>query len=323
MANTWHYFVNQMDNCTKNSFKKAKKLSDYHDAALLRAKNDNPTDTDYATAYSRYHILHLAFVAAYILWQSKGGAQESGTLNIKQLMSLMTAKINRWWGQIIVIYAADTTRFKAIFPDLRNPFRVGSRNSRIAAVGTLSANIGADVALSATKTEVDAYYAQLNTANTGQTGDKTAVDTASAACEAARKAAMVGQFQNVGFFINKTPDNPSIYAHLWDVETITNPAQTIWKGHLDVNENHQVFIHTFTPGDDLRLKCVGVTSTDKIVFYLASTPGGTDSDPVTVLINHQQTINVTAFNVTDYSTHRYLTVINQSTGETRFMVQMY
>ena len=319
----WHYLINQMLNCTKTSFKKALKLSRYHDAKLLRAKNDNPTDTDYATVYNRYHIFHLALEAAYSDWKSKGGAQEAGTLNIKQLMKLMPAKIDRWWGSIINLYPADTVRFKALFPDLRSPFNSGTRSSRIAAVLTLSDNIGADVVLSAVKTETDTFWGQLNTANTGQTGDKGAVTAASILLEAARVAAMTGQYQNVGFFINKMPDASDAIANLFDVETITNPDQVIWKGHLDLNELHQVFIHTFMAGDMIRLKCLGITSTDKITFYLASTPGGTDSTPITVLLNHQQTIDVTAFGVTDYNANRYLTVVNQSTGETRFMVQLY
>ena len=320
----WQYLVNQLLNCTKKNFKKALKLSRYHDAQLLKAMNNNPGDPDYTTAYDRYHLLHQALETAYSTWTSKGGVQQGATLNITQLMKLMTAKVDRWWGSIINVYPEGTPRFKTIFPKLRKPFSAtNTRSSRIAAVSSLGANIGSDAALVAQKAEVDLYYSQISAGSTAQTGDKGDLKTASTSLENARVAAMTGQYQNLGFFINKFPSTPEKIAPLFDVETITSPSQVIWKDNLNLNETLSIMEHTFAAGDMMRLKCTGITNTDKITFYLASTPGGINSTPVQILINHQQTIDVTAFAVADYHVNRFLTVVNNSVGQTKFLVQLY
>jgi len=320
----WHFLVNQMDNCTRKNFKKALKLSRYHDAALLKAMNDNPLDSDYATAYNRYHILHEELEVAYSAWKSQGGTQKGATLNVKQLLKLMPAKVNKWWGSIINVYDETTPRFTAIFPEKRKPFASNvSKSLRIAAVNTLSLNIGSDVLLTAQRAETGLFYSQLKAADTAQTGDKTALSNTSIALEKARYNAMTGQYRNLGFFIDKMPETPLLIKPLFDVATITNPDQVIWKGHLDFKEIFDIMEHTFMAGDEMRLKCTGITLTDSITFYLASTPGGIDSSPVTVLLNHEQKIDVTLFAVADYNANRFLTVVNNSTGETRFMVQLY
>ncbi|MEI8087757.1 MAG: hypothetical protein WCG93_16220 [Paludibacter sp.] len=316
----WRYLINQMLVCTKKNFKKAVKLSRYHDAQLLAAMNANPGDLDYALVYNRYHDLHQKLEDAYAAWGNSGGQQESGTLNVKQLLKLKTTKLNAVFNIVEQFYLPDSVRFKAIFPDLRKPFS-GARSSIISAFNTLSLNIGADVNLGAALTIVDDYHKELSKANTSQTGSKGSVKNASDALEKARVGAMTGQYQDLGFFINKMPTATAAIKSLFDSETITDPAQVIWKGHLDALELHQVFIHTFMAGDIMRVKSIGSAS---VTVYLASTPGGTDSKGVVIDALKELKFDVALFAVADYNANRYLTIVNNSTTtETRFMVQLY
>jgi hypothetical protein len=145
--------------------------------------------------------------------------------------------------------------------------------------------------------------------------------TASTAVETARVNAMTCQYQDVGFFINKMPNATAAIKILFDVETLTSPAQVIWKGHLDALELHQVLIHTVMAGDLIRCKSVGSAS---VTLYLASTPGGTDSTPVIIPALKELKFDVALFAVADYSVNRYLTIVNTDVAiETRFLVELY
>lgn len=318
---TWHFLENQFLVQTQKSFKKALILSNYHDAALKKAMDDIPGDPDWATLYNRYHPLHLDYVNAYNNWKSAGGAQEGETLNVDQLLALMTANITVWDEQISAVYSSTTPRYKAIFPDGRKPFQTGSKDTRITAVLTLSTNIGADAALALVKGKVDTYYTSLNTARTTQEGAKTGTKAGSTMVDQNRITAMQMQYADLGFLMNKLSTDTETIKIFFDVETLTDPAQTIWKGHLDPSENHPTLVHTFIATDEMRVKSTGNAD---ITVYLATTAGGTDSTPIVITAKHEQTFQASAFGITDYTTHRYLTIVNNSnTTETRFLLELY
>ena len=82
MANSWKYLENQFNVSTKNNFKKAVKISIYHDAQLNTQKVIKPA---LVPIYNRYHPLHETLNTAYDQWKSAGGSQEGQTLNMTQL----------------------------------------------------------------------------------------------------------------------------------------------------------------------------------------------------------------------------------------------
>ena len=100
MKKTWHYLINQFANTTVTNFKKALKLSNYHDALLKKAMTENPGDPDWAFLYNRYNPLHLTYANAYTKWKKAGGTQEGQTLNLDQLLLLLITKINKWDVQV-------------------------------------------------------------------------------------------------------------------------------------------------------------------------------------------------------------------------------
>jgi hypothetical protein len=321
MKRKWHYLVNQFLVATRYSYKKSVKLSREHDNRLKKQMDDHPDDPDYATAYNRYHPLHLALEAAYNEWKSKGGMQKGDTLTLKQLLKLLPARITNIDARIQAIHEKGSSRWTQLFPKSHIPFYSGGQDERIGAVESLSSAIGSESAMATIKTEVNAIHTDLISAKNVQDGAKTATDSTSNIVEKARCAAMVGQYQNLGFFINKFPEDQDSIVLLFDVATLTNPEQTIWKGHLDPLENHPTLIHTFAEGDMMRLKAIG---DGDIKAYLASTPGGMDSTEISVTANHEIIFDVADFHVTDYSTHRYLTIINKSSEkETRFLIELY
>ncbi len=321
MKKEWHYLNNQFEHETKNNFKLAYKLSVAHNGLLFERKNEFPTDLDYPILYNRYNPLHLVLEAKYYDYKSRGGVQKGKTLTVNQQLKLLPERINKYDVMIQAVYEKGSDRYVELFPNKHKPFYKGTKDNRIAAVGSLNNTIGTDAALADVKLLVNGTLNDLVDARHVQLGAKGSKETGSGALENARKAAMLMQYQDLAFLINKFPDKPDMVRTLFDVESLTNPEQTIWKGHLDPSENHPTLTHTFEAGDIIRIKSTGKSD---IMAYLASTPGGTDSEGVAINSGQQLKFDVIQFKVTDYSKNRFLTLVNVSDSkETRFIVELY
>jgi len=317
----WQYLDNQFYNVTKRNYKRALIISNYHDAALLAATQQTPPDPDFTLLYNRYNPLHQALVTEYTGWKNAGGQQEGSTLNVEQLFDIMAPKLDNWDIRIQVVYPKNTPRYKTIFPDGRKPFYRTGRDTRIEAINTLAQNIGPDAALTTVHAEVLAYYADLNNARDAQSGKKAGTKIGSTLLDQAREAAMLMQYRNLGFLINKMGDNTALIAPFFDVQTIRERDQRIFTGTLDPSEKEAILVHTFLADDELRLK---ITGDAPARFYLGSTNNATDSNFVEIAGNHEQTITVNQFGITNYAEHRFLTVINQSpTATTQYLVEVY
>lgn len=311
MENKWKYLDNQFVINTNGNYKKAMKLSNYHDSALQAASATEPL---LVPVYNRYHPLHLSLVKEYNEWKSAGGAQEGQTLNLAQQLSVGVSRIDIWDPQIQILYPKTTPRYRSIFPTGRKVFTKGSIDERINAFNTLSMNIGADVALAAVKAEVDTTYTTLDGARDSQEAAKGTTKAESDQVDAARIAAMNMQYRNLGFVMDNfflTLDGMA--AQLFDQQTLRDHRQTVFTGTLDPGETEPVLVHTFLADDELKLKSNGNA---KIRFYLASTSGGTDSAYIEINENEERTILVSAFGALDLGIHRHLTAINQSAAET-------
>ncbi len=321
MKRIWHYATNQLLVVSRGNFKRTIKLSRQHIQRLKKAMDANPGDLDYAKAYNRYLPLHQALEAAYANWQSKGGLQKGDTLNLIQLLSLLPAKINKIDVKIQAFHDKGSQRWTQLFPRAHKPFYEGTQDTKMDAVNTLIASIGTEADLAPVKLTLQGIFTELIAAKGEQTGEKAQKATGSSDLETAGYNAMVMQYRNVGLFIDKFPEEPEKICAMFDVESICNPEQTIWKGRLDFSEKEAMMIHTFEAGDMIRGKSV---EGGGFMLYLASTPGGTDSEKVVIEEGREWKFDVSEFHVTDYSVNRYLTIINMSDNkETRYLIELY
>ncbi len=313
----WKYLDNQFAVATRNNYKKALKLSNYHDAALQLAA---ATDPVFVPIRDRYHPLHLIYVNKYTTWKSAGGVQEGGTLNLEQLLTTAVQKISDWDVTIQVVYKKTTPRYKTIFPNGRKPFNKGGLDSRINAFNELSANIGADAALAAVKTEVDATYTLLDNARDQQEGAKGDIKVSSGGVNTARLDIMNMQYRNMAFVLdNFFANRQTICEALFDLPTLRENEQRTFTGTLSIAENEAVLVHTFMADDEIRLKLNG---DGPVSFYLGSTAGATDSTAIIRTTNQDLKALAADFGITDYHLHRYLTAVNNSGVETHYLVEV-
>jgi hypothetical protein len=332
MEKVWHYLINQFINSTKENYKKMLKLSNYHDARLKKMMVDNPADPEWATLYNRYHPFHEAYVAAYTAWKSAGGQQKGQTLNLKQLLVLLRTKINKWDAMIQAVdgFEKGGANHLTLFPKGHRPFVAGAKTAKVAAVKVLGESL-APFALThpeigVVKGLVDTFSALLNDASISHQGSKGGTRSKSSAVEQQRIIAGTEQYRSLGSLMAKCAERPQIIAPFFELLVLRDHRQIAFTGMLNPAETETVLTHTFVADDELALEITTdetVPPETQVAFYLATTEGGTDSTPVLITANAAKTtLQISAFGITDYGTHRYLTAVNTSATELQYKVEM-
>lgn len=309
----WKYVSNQFLQATDRNYQKALILSNYHLAALQKSKAANPNDATIDTMLTRYTPVANQLVAEYSQWKNLGGIKQASTLNVDQLLATLPTKLNLWDPAIQSKHVKTSPEYKAIFPNGKSGFSRGSKEDRVIAIKNLGTALTGIAELASIKTQVDAFYSQLEAARATQLGNKSAIGKGSEAVAIAVTAAMTMQYRNLGLLIDKHYDAPQIIEAYFDLATLQESTQTSFTGTLDPSENEAVLVHSFVAGDELRLKIIGNAPAR---FYLSNTPNGINSETVQVAANTQLVVDVAEFAVPDYTTYRYLTVVNQSNSVT-------
>lgn len=318
MKKLWKYLENQFLTATRRNYKKAVKLSNYHDADLNTKKTTEPL---LVPIYDRYHAKHVILVGEYTSWRSAESSQGGKTTALNQLLNdTYNDHMDTWDVAIQGVFLKGTPDYKAIFSNGRKSFTSGSIDERINAYDTLAKNMLPYAPLAAVMGEVAAAYTALDTARDKQEGAKGTVKTGSGKVEAARVAAMTLQHRDTGFAMDAFWDKPDYIESMFDLDTLRTRRQTHFTGTLDPLENYAVVTRTMLGDDEIKAKSNGNAS---IRLYLATTPNGTNSDFVEILANEEKTFFASDFNVADFGTHRYLTVINTSVSETtQFIIDL-
>jgi len=328
MEEPWHYLIDQFVTSTLENYKKALKLTNYHDAYLNKMQVDYPSDPDWATLYNRYSPFHQAYVGAYSNWKIAGGQQKGQTLNVDQMLSLLTTRVATWDMQVQLVpgYQKGTSNYLTLFPQGRRPFNTGGKAARKDAVMNLGLQLSAIAPLAAIGGTVTAFYNQLDTATDTQESAKGGTKAMSTEVEIKRVEVMTEQYRNLGFLINKTADHPERIAPFFELNVLRESNQVIYTGTLDPSETEPVLIHTFVADDELQLEIKGDPATPAgtmVQFYLAPVAGGTTGTAVNVEVNAAPlSITAAAFGITDYGTHRFLTAVNTNGVELHYVVEL-
>jgi len=260
----WSYALNPFLLVTDSSYFNAMELGMHHDNALQSA----PADTVIAALYKTYHPIYLTFRSSYNDWIAQGGSQQGETLNLSQLIRLLTnTKIQQWDVKIQTIYPINTPQYKKIMTHRRKPFQTGTQTEKLEAVQALSKNIGADAALASVKTEVDAFLVQYEAALTKQQGSKTTTKTLSDKLEPARINLCNALYANLGALMQKYSTTPTMIESYFDQKILRRSKQVFFKGQVKASSLVTVVKHTFVDSDEVYLNNTGTTT---LQVYLAA-----------------------------------------------------
>lgn len=143
-----------------------------------------------------------AFCTAYAMWTSKKGGRAGESLRVKQLFkALYTEKIPKWEVDVLVRFHEKSPECKALFKGGRTAFRRGPYDLRAEKLASLALNLKDFPGLFVTKMEVEDFHKQLTEALNVNKGESTGVKGASGGLEAARKAAAVKMYANLGYLM--------------------------------------------------------------------------------------------------------------------------
>jgi len=260
---TWQYLQNTFLNATESSYLLMLNISTFHINALKTKAGDPFFDA----LITVYQPLHDAFVAKYTAWKNAGGTQEAQTLTVNQLLALSTSKLNGWEPDITKQFPKGSSGYIQLFPLGRKPFTTGIINKRIAAFSTLAQALKPTTALAAVYTDVLAFYTQLTTARDTQEQLKNGTNEGSSDVEAARIAACVEMYGNLGYLMYHYMSTPDTAGNFFDQENIRNAGQVVFTGHVKTSSVHFILEHGFAATDELTLSNTGNTT---LVFYLSA-----------------------------------------------------
>jgi hypothetical protein len=252
----WIYLTNTFLVVTDDSYRTAKKIGDYTLNALLA----HIADPLIAPIHAALKPFVDNYNATYNIWLSKLGTQKSMTndltVNLKLLSSI---KIKTWDIAVQAHFLEGTTGYIGIFPNHRTPFQNGSQEDRLAACEALSIALTGIVALAPTKTNVDAFIVTLKNSFNIQKGSLSNTAGFSNNADTARVAMCIELYSVLGKLMSIHKANPSDIEQYFDLETIRNHQQTLFKGTLHPSELALVMTHTFMAGEQLRLTNKGAT----------------------------------------------------------------
>jgi hypothetical protein len=320
MDRIWKYEENQFLRSTRHSHVRVLKLSTYHKAMLRKMLIEEPAEPLWTLLHDRYMPLHQAVEDAYTKWRGAQGTQKGDTYGVRQLLALMTGKLNVWQPQVEVVYACTTPTFITLFPQGRKAFTRANFDDRIAAVGALAKALLDYPALVAVQADVAAFHTLLKTARSGQNGAKGMRANRSNGMRKARFNAMTMQYRNLGLLMDHYWDRPGMMGHFFDLVTLRDKQQRLFTATLDPGEVHPLLVHTFLPDEQMEMHVVG--NEGPATFFLASYAGGADSTPVTIAANEKRTVAASDFGDADLGTHRYLTAIGQGQGAVKVRVKL-
>ncbi len=314
MNTDWKYIANQMELETARNVKKAVAISSYHDTALQTMSLTTP---GLIPLYDRYHPLHLTLVDEYSNLDSSGGAKQGDKVSVElMLASSKETLVDEWLVDILKFHKKGSAGYVAILPKGMAPFNSKGIDAKIAAYGTLAKNIGTEVALASVKADIITVHSNLLNARKLQTGAKTTTSNTSDMLDISRIEAMNMQYRNLGKILDDFFDTKEVMCPLlFDLVTLRINPQTVFTGNLIGANKKAVLAHTFKAGDTLQVK-----TTQASKLYLATTIGGIDSTAINVVGNLKTILNVDHFGVTDFTNHRFLTIVNDTVVTEKYVI---
>lgn len=308
MKRSWSYLSNPFLNCSNDSYPVMRKVGNY----TINALHKYPQDAFLTARHAALAPLNVVYTNSFNAWKAQQASQLSGTASFKTLKKELSARNARKWDTTLQItYDRDSDEYIAFFPHYRIPFQSGTNLSIMAAVATLSESLGKDLAMASLKTEVDAFDTLLKAAFQKQQGEVTGTGTDSDDVEDARIKLGVELYSTLGLMMDHFKGSPEKITNYFDLETIRNHEQSIFRSNIKAGELVMALTHTFYAEEELLfinrgntpLRVAIVDSADAIPTWI--------SKFVEVHPKSHQTIAASA--IGDTETTRFLKVKNMST----------
>ena len=155
----WSYLNNPFDNSTKRNTKRMKSLATDH---ITKLKKGATNDSVIQELYDYILPAYEAFTKHYTRRTTIEARYQMETQRFANAMALlMSKKIKRWEALSLLTYDDTTPEYNMIFPNGREPFRVGTYDDRISQTSSLAERLSMFSDLADLQTEVADYANDL------------------------------------------------------------------------------------------------------------------------------------------------------------------
>ena len=220
----------------------------------MNALHKFPLDTFLSARYAALFPLNQNYSNKFVIWNNQQASQLSGTASFKTLCKELSAnKARKWDNTLQNTYDRGTDKYLTFFPHNRIPFQSGSKLSRIGAVSALSGALGKETApdLITLKSEVDAFDVLLKAAFDTSDEEMSGTGTASDDLEDARIDLGIGMYSTLGLMMDHYKLSTDKITNFFDLETIRNHQQVVFRSNIKPGELLQELTHTFSVDDEI------------------------------------------------------------------------
>jgi hypothetical protein len=241
----WSITNNLFISLALQSRPRAVKVADFTFAALEKRQ----LDAFYGPLYLQFKPVYDPMKGEQVTWEAQKGTQKGSTKSLDDtLLDLSPGKINLWDRQISNVFAPGSPEYIALLPNGHAPFGSNKKkDDRITAVKTLGKALDGIVALVATKTDVDNFYASLDAARTGQKGQISITKDDSEEMTDAMMNCMIGLFRILGACIEHFAATPDDIKPIFDISTIRDIAQTLFISTVKAGINADFIVKRTLP----------------------------------------------------------------------------
>ena len=254
---TWGFLTNPFLTCSDDSFPVMRKVGNYTVNSLHRF----PSDTFLSARYNILFPLNKSYSDKYTIWDAQQAQQLSGTASFKTLRKELSGKKARKWDNTLQnTYDRDSDKYLNFFPHNRTPFQSGSNLNRIGAVSALAMALEkeTDPDLVTLKTDVVAFDLLLKNAFETTDGESSGTGNASDDLEDARIVLGVEMYSTLGLMMDHYKSSPEKITNFFDLETIRNHQQIIFRSKIKPDELLLAITHTFDVEEEILFIGLGI-----------------------------------------------------------------
>ncbi len=207
---------------TKGNFKLTNTLQEKH-FALIEAEAG---DADFDAMILFFKPVHEKWGTKYPEWKSIADTSQGKTQLMLELFRVYAKeKLPVWEVAIYSVHPEYTPEAKAILPNKRTPYLQGTQFARIQALLTLSANIGSEAPLAATKADILDFHDQILAVYEDHVALMKKINILSKDLEPLRIEVCEALYADEGTLMKKFKSNPQKIDLYFDVASMRQTAK--------------------------------------------------------------------------------------------------
>lgn len=227
-----------------------------------------------------------------------------------KLSQLSPGKIGEWDLSIQGVFRKKTSAYIAILPNGHKPFQTGDKEMRINAIEQLKINLTGITSLATVLTDVTTFYEEIVLANTIQEGNKGTTFSYSASVLLVIEDAMDELYAILGDMMRHYKKNTVEVENLFDMVTIRNQLQSIFKGTVPINSHVMIVEHKLLSTDSFDAIVDGDTT---LGFYRAINKIDSSNGYTVINVNSNTNKTITGSDFKNDVANKFLCVVNLST----------